>query len=175
MSFKLSHENIIPVIILFISLTICGCKKIIAIKPPVNELSEENVFENDASAIAVLNGVYVKMIGDNNGSLFNGVNGLSLLTGLSSDELTLFGGVGDNRLIAFYRNALSATSTLNNYGSEFWAGNINPLYSNIFICNAAIEGLTKSRFMTPVAKQQLLGEAKFLRAFFYFYLVKFLW
>jgi len=39
------------------------------------------------------------------------------------------------------------------------------------ICNAAIEGLNGTTSLTPSVKQQLLGEAKFMRAFFYFYLV----
>jgi hypothetical protein len=41
----------------------------------------------------------------------------------------------------------------------------------VFKCNAAIEGLSKSQSLTPAVKTQLLGEAKFLRAFFYFYAV----
>jgi hypothetical protein len=52
-------------------------------------------------------------------------------------------------------------------GSELWA----PFYNNIYKCNAAIEGLQKSTTLTSAIKQQLLGEAKFMRAFFYFYLV----
>jgi hypothetical protein len=52
-------------------------------------------------------------------------------------------------------------------GFELWS----LLYNNIYKCNAAIEGLQKSTSLTPAVKQQLLGEAKFMRAFFYFYLV----
>ncbi len=53
------------------------------------------------------------------------------------------------------------------YGSEFWS----PVYKNIFICNSAIEGLSKSSKLTASVKKQLLGEAKFIRAYFYYYLV----
>ncbi|WP_315815288.1 RagB/SusD family nutrient uptake outer membrane protein [Paraflavitalea speifideaquila] len=45
------------------------------------------------------------------------------------------------------------------------------LYNFVFKCNAAIEGLTRSTTLTPAVKQQLLGEAKFMQAFMYFYLV----
>ena len=41
----------------------------------------------------------------------------------------------------------------------------------IFTINSAIEGLNKSSSLTPAIKQQLLGEALFMRAFCYFYLV----
>lgn len=66
--------------------------------------------------------------------------------------------------LGYYTNALSAFL---NIGSEYWGG----VYNYIFSCNAAIEGLNKSTRLTPSVKQQLIGEAKFIRAFFYFYLV----
>jgi hypothetical protein len=161
----------IATIFLFILVT-TGCKKLIEIDPPVGNVNEANVYKADATSIAVLNGIYSKMIGNSSGSIFNGTGGISLLAGLSADELTLYSGAGDNKLIAFYKNELTATSAFSNYGSEFWAGSGGAgLYAYIFICNAAIEGLSKSTTLTPSVKQQLLGEAKFLRAFFYFYLV----
>jgi hypothetical protein len=39
------------------------------------------------------------------------------------------------------------------------------------LTNSAIEGLNASKSLTPAVKQQLLGEAKFMRAFCHFYLV----
>lgn len=156
------------------SFGIFGCKKILDIGAPVNTVNEENVYKTDVTAIAVLTGVYAEMGGGGSGTIFAGGIGMSLLSGLSADELTLYSGVGDNRLIAYYKNALVAASLLNNYGSEFWAGSGGSgLYYYIFICNAAFEGLGKSTTLTPAVKQQLLGEAKFLRAFFYFYLVNY--
>jgi hypothetical protein len=156
--------------LLLFTLCLSSCKKIIEISPPVNSVNEQNVYGTDVTATAVLTGLYSVMIGNATGTAFNGVGGLSLLTSLSSDELTLFNGVADNKLIAYYKNTLLAASQLNNYGSEFWGGGAG-LYYYVFICNAAIEGLDKSGTLTPSVKQQLLGEAKFTRAFFYFYLV----
>jgi hypothetical protein len=52
------------------------------------------------------------------------------------------------------------------FGSEYWS----PLYRLIFDCNSAIEGLNSSTLLTPAIKNELLGEAKFLRAFYFFYL-----
>jgi len=151
---------------------ISSCKKIIDIDAPVTSVNQANVYNNDATAISVLTAIYANMSnGAITGSGFTGTAGLSLLSGLSADELTLYSGVADNELIAYYRNALVANST-QNYGSELWEGAGSPgLYYYIFICNASIEGLTKSTTLTPSVRQQLLGEAKFMRAFFYFYLV----
>ena len=84
---------------------------------------------------------------------------------MSADEFTLWNGISDPAPIAYYQNNLSAL----NAGFELW----NALYSSssIYACNAAIEGLSASTGLTPAVKQQLLGEAYFMRAFFYFYLV----
>jgi hypothetical protein len=89
-----------------------------------------------------------------------------LRCGLSGDDFTLYAGAGSSNLVRYYQNDLIANLSLS-AGSELWS----PLYNNIFVCNAAIEGLTLSKSITPLVKQQLMGEAKFMRAFFYFYLV----
>jgi hypothetical protein len=154
----------------FFMLSLLSCKKIITIDPPYNTVNEQNVYKADVTATAVLTGLYSGMMGDATGTIFTGNGSLSLLTGLSSDELTLYNGVSDNKLIAYYKNALLATSQYINYGSEFWASG-KGLYYNIFVCNAVIEGLNKSNSLTAPVKSQLLGEARFIRAFFYFYLI----
>jgi hypothetical protein len=53
--------------------------------------------------------------------------------------------------------------------TDFWS----KLYRIIFSTNDAIEGLEKSTQLTPIIKQHLIGEAKFLRAYMYFYLVNY--
>src|SRR6202012_878142 len=86
---------------------------------------------------------------------------VSIYCGLSADELTLWsGGLAGNRY--YYTNNLSTTTA----GSEMW----NYIYPNLFTCNSAVESIGAASALTPVVKTQLLGEAKFLRALFYFYL-----
>src|SRR5690606_41616797 len=51
----------------------------------------------------------------------------------------------------------------------YWAS----LYQYIYQANASIEGLEKADNLNPQVKSQLLGEAKFIRAFCYFYLVNY--
>lgn len=152
-----------PLIMLQIS-----CNKLIEIPPPKNLIAEDNVYTNDATAISVLSGIYtsMSMAGGSATGSFTGGFSITELTGLSADELIVFNGVGYPNLMAYYKNDLAANGS-NVSGSEHWA----ILYNYIFKCNAAVEGLTASTSLTPAVKQQLLGEAKFLRAFFYFYLV----
>lgn len=164
-----NHSKILGIGAMFISLATISCKKFVAIDAPRTSVNEENVYITDATAIAVLTGVFSRMVNDGG---FDGVNGISLRSGLSADELTLVNVVTDNRQIAYYRNQLRVSPS-ESYGAELWGGGGANLYYYIFICNAAIEGINNSEALTPAVKKQLLGEAKFARAFFYFYLAAF--
>jgi len=147
----------------FISLFgVTSCKKLVESPPPTDIVAETNVYSVDAAAISVLNGIYIGM----SGGSFQGRFSISLFAGLSADEITLSSVKTGSSYVDYYQNSLSV---INGTGSDVWS----PLFKNIFKCNAAIEGLTseKSSGLTPAIRQQLLGEARFMRAFFYFYLV----
>lgn len=154
--------------LLFLSITgaflICltACKKLVESDPPSDYLSGSNVYATDATAIAVLNGIFASA-----NDRFQETESIGLLAGLNADELTLYSGVALNTLLGHYKNALSQTPDAAISGAEAWG----TLYGFIFKCNAAIEGLSVSESLTPAVKQQLLGEAEFFRAFCFFYLV----
>lgn len=88
---------------------------------------------------------------------------MSLFPGLSADELLVYG-TSNVTDIDYYYNELTNSNT---GGSDFW----NNIYPIIYTINSAIEGITGSNSLTPAVKKQLLGEAYFMRAFCYFYLV----
>jgi hypothetical protein len=141
-----------------------GCKKLVETDAPTTSISGKNVFSTDATSIAVLTGIYTKISGS---SIMAGGYGsefasIGFLTGLSGDELTLYEGVEDTRL-NYYQNRIIART--DNY--SFW----NVIYPKIYILNSAIEGISDSQSLNNTVKKQLLGEAKFMRAFCYFYLV----
>lgn len=149
-------------IFLLLIISNTSCKKLVDIPPPTQTLAENKVYTTDATAIGVLNGMYANLTTEIDVSnFFQGNNSIGLMAGLCADELEVFGNTSLHYL--YYTNDL-ATFT---HGFEFWA----PLYNRIYKCNAAIEGLEKSTTLNPLVKKQLLGEAKFLRGFFYFYLV----
>jgi len=139
--------------------TLMSCNKLTEVNPPETAITGESVYTDDATAIGAVTGIYVRL-SDN--TLASGLNGISIRTGLSSDELTLYSGVSNTLLQKTYLNALSCQDY---YG--IWEHS----YTYLQTVNAAIEGLSKSISLTPAVKKQLQGEAKFLRAFFYFYLV----
>ncbi|MBO9572969.1 MAG: RagB/SusD family nutrient uptake outer membrane protein [Chitinophagaceae bacterium] len=141
-----------------------SCKKQIEIPPPAISISSANVFTNDQTAISVLTGLYIDISkGYNTAGYFAGNSGLSVMLGLSADELTLYD-MGSASYNTFYSNIFAS----DRQGINYWS----PLYAYIFRCNSAIEGLNdpSAEALTPFIRKQLLGEATFMRAFFYFYL-----
>jgi hypothetical protein len=133
-----------------------SCKKLIDVQAPYTSLNGANVYTTDATAASVLTNVYAQM------SSFGIIQGLGENTSLCADELTLYN-LNSAGLADLYRNSV----TVNTTSLPYW----NYFYQQIFITNNAIEGLNGGLGLTPALKTQLLGEAKFLRAFNYFYLV----
>src|SRR5258708_7406862 len=79
------------ILFLILIITQFGCKKLVEVLSPVTSLTSENVYENDATAAAVLTGIYTAMTVPS--PLGTGtIDAISLISGLSADELTLYGG-----------------------------------------------------------------------------------
>jgi len=133
---------------------ILSCKKFIQVDPPSTSVNGGNVYTENSNSIAVLTGLYAKV----SSSAFS--LDLSRLPDLSADNLTLLD-LGNPWDKQYYQNSLSTTSMLSLWGD---------LYSYMYIVNSAIEGLNGTSSLNPEIKQHLLGEAYFMRGFFYFYL-----
>jgi len=132
---------------------ITGCKKFVTVNELSDNLLASQVFNNESTANSAIAGIYETMQLNTQQS-----SDITILTGLSGDELKTYDG-------AFNIN-YSNDAILSNDGALPWS----ELYNVIYQCNAAIEGLNQSILPAPV-KNQLLGEATFLRAYNYFYLV----
>lgn len=157
-------KSVCTMYILLILISIFGCKKLVEVASPATQITSNNVYNNDATAIAVMNALYSNLSSTSFVSGNPPISNISLQAGLSADEFSLLFGTTNTSLQLYYQNELNASSI---YGSEFWMST----YPLIYICNAAIDGLNKSSALSHAVKQQLLGEAKFMRAYFYFYLV----
>lgn len=137
-----------------------SCKKFVSIKPAPNLIQTNDLFSNDKTALSTVAGVYIQM-------RLTTTNltdaGMSIFGGLSADEI--YNTTSNSTWDPFTQNALlpNNTSILGN----FWT----PCYKNIYTCNAILEGLTKSILIADSLKKQLIGEIKFVRAWYYFYLV----
>lgn len=138
-----------------------SCKKFVQINPPATEITGTTVYSNNATAEAVMTGLYDKMItapGLSSGSL-----SIGFLMGLASDEMTNYSSTNAEQA-QFYQNALTSFSNnASNY--YFWT----ELYADIYTTNAVLEGLANSSGIDSSVRQQLTGEAEFMRAFLHFY------
>jgi hypothetical protein len=150
-------------IIVCFTLSFLGCKSFIEVDPPITSTNAGNVYNGDATAAAVLTGIYTMLVSDENQRL--GIGGLTVAPSLSADELTPVSGTLTDEVELYYKNELNSNNV--SYISTFW----NKFYGTVFTVNSAIEGLNGSEKLTSAVKNQLLGEAYFIRAFIYFYLV----
>ncbi len=136
-----------------------SCESFIDVPPPKTQLVKETVFSDDATAIAAMAAVYYQVL-SSNGMFGGGQNSVTVLTGFSSDELLSYSNVDYREFYA--NNIIPANSII----SGIWGD----AYSIIYKVNAIIEGVGSSEGLSVSTKNQLLGEAKFIRAFTYFYL-----
>ncbi len=120
------------------------------------------VYSTNQSAVAAVTGIYTTMV---NSTIAGGSAGISLLMGLYADELSLYPTTN------ILYNQVFKNSLLNSSGVGFWSQFYNCLYQS----NAAIEGLSASDDASLTMREQLIGEAKFVRAFCNFYLIEYLW
>jgi hypothetical protein len=142
-------------------LSLVSCDELVEVTAPETELVRPSVFTNDATALSALTGVYIKLA---NSSSFaaGGFGSITMLIGAYSDELVSYASTGSAIHPFYFNNLSSQTTTV----SSIWTSSYNIIYS----VNAVIEGLDNSDGVSQSAKQQLKGEALFIRAFTHFYL-----
>lgn len=147
---------------LFVSaFLLVSCNKLLEIQEPKTSLTTQKVFNNETQATGAMAGVLSQMINTTAYTSFSA--GLSnLLARASADELDKVLNPADN----YYRNALTAQDSQSN---GIW----NSAYQFIYGANGVIEGVaeSKSPLLGEQFKKELTAEAKFIRAFCYFYLV----
>ncbi|MEO7983168.1 MAG: RagB/SusD family nutrient uptake outer membrane protein [Bacteroidota bacterium] len=138
-----------------------SCKKYVEVAPPRTSLSDELVFTDDKTAESSLTGLYSTM--NSYTSSFANTQA-SFYPSMSADDFQA--ATASTTSDEFKDNGLTIG---NSVASGLWS---QP-YSLIYHANAVIEGLNKSKSVSAAKSAQLVGEAKFLRAFFYFYLVNY--
>lgn len=152
----------ITLIIASVLIGFISCKKFIEIDPPPNQVESVKIFSTDQTAIAAVTGIYA-MLGSASSSFLNG--GITLYTAAASDEINATAPNID--LDPFFTNSIAPSHA--NLFNRLWG----PAYGNscIYSANAVLEGLSKSDHLADSLKQQLIAEAKVIRALGYFYLI----
>jgi len=154
-------------LVLLLSLTsfvyFTSCKKLVVVDGPTTSVNSKNIYNNDATAMGAITSLYAKM--SSVGITSPGeLSSLSCVAGLSADELTYYNSVSTATLAAYFKNTLTNSNV---GGTDYWGVS----YQRIYQVNAALEGISASSELSKSVQQQVRGEALFMRAFYYFYLV----
>lgn len=163
--------NIYVLVAGLVLFTCASCKKLISIPEPVDTITTNKVFANDTEANSAMVGVFSVLINDIGGNSIGHsgfATGLTTWLGsLSSDDLSLEA-IATSANYAYSANRLLAR---NAYDLPVWT----TAYQAIYGSNAVIEGIEASTSpkLSTNARTKLTAEAKFVRAFSYFYLVNF--
>jgi len=144
--------------ILLTALVLNACADFIEIDTPRTELVTQAVFAGDASATAAIRGIYSLMM--TNTSFTRGA--MEEFTGIAGDEFINYARRADQQ--QFYQNSLTPKN--GDVFGTFW----REAYKYISNANVILEGVANSTGMSAEGKNQIAGEAKFIRAFCHFYL-----
>jgi hypothetical protein len=152
--------KILKVIIAAIPFFLFSCENFTEVDLPQSQLAGEAVFQSASTAKAALADIYARM---RENGFASGTNiSATALIGNYSDDLSFYG--GNPELEQFNNHTLlpsnSLLSSLWNYG-----------YEQIYAANSLIEGVQASTAITGEDRNQLIGEALFIRAYIHFYLV----
>lgn len=136
-----------------------SCKKYVETDLSANLISTDKVFLEPGTAKSAIEGLYSYYPSTYSMQYF------TFLGGISSDEMDYTGTGAD--FMQFAQHSVSTTNSTNeNY---LWT---YP-YQVVGYINQAIDGLNASTALTDSLKNSLLGESKFLRAWYYFNMVNY--
>lgn len=141
----------------FLLAALASCDSLLEVELPSNELSSTTIYASDPTAEAAVNGIYQSML------TYPFYGSLHVDLGEASDELIL---KTQNQNV-YTSNEIPVND--GNNGSS-WAA----FYKTVFNANSVIEGIAASNTLNTAKARQWTGEAKFLRAYCYFYITN-LW
>ena len=151
------HISAATLVLACMAAMLLSCKKFVENGTPPNAISQNEAFIDSATATSVILGLY--SLNNTSTSTLN-INRYGPMS--ANDAYFLTNATYD----MFKNNTLSGG---NNDASSLWLN----MYSTIGRANYAIEGVQSSSTLSTSVKNQLTGEAKFWRAYYYFYLVNF--
>lgn len=145
----------------FLLCILYACDSFVEVEQPNSQLTAAAVFESKSTANAAMADIYAQI--RENGIVTGKLSGISNLLGNYTDELISYES-GSYSAADFYNNSLLASNPLI---SSLW----NATYNQVYAANAVYYGVENSVALVTADKNQLQGEALFVRAFNHFYLV----
>ncbi len=159
--FSLPHRFWLFVSAVFLAggLLLSGCDFLD--KSPKGELTSQNFFQDERDAVQATNATY-SMLREWQVHVFSWLG----LTEIASDDATKGSTPPDASFLLELENKTFGPSNL--AFEDSWAG----YYSGIYRANVALQNIPSIDEMDPNLQERLIGENKFLRAYYYFFLVR---
>ena len=153
---KITHKTII--FLLAAGIMLPACKKDFLNTVPLNQIQSDLTWTDPALAEAFVNGIY--------GGLFEGGFDEQMLAAISDEAIFTHAGRNINTI---NQGSLSPSNPgwVNRHTD--WL----QMYNFIRATNIAIENIPKATFDNQALKDRLMGESRFLRAYFYHQLLRF--
>lgn len=161
MKLSLKYNDALKLLVCFVCFSLASCEDWLEIEAPDNKIVSEAVFEDETTAISAMTGIYNQLI--RNAFSAGWQDSVTALVGLSSDELHYLR-ITNLPFREFEENEITPNNP-NNLG--IWS----TAYNMVYMTNSLLGGLENSDGLTEETKSKLEGQAKFVRAFTYFYLV----
>lgn len=139
-----------------------SCEEFLDVDIAKNEIDQELVFSEDRLALSALTNTYSKI--RDQGFFAGNKIGIGYLFGCYTDELEVTN-LQESSYLRFYQNNVLSSNTA---VASFW----NNTYNQIYVLNNVVEGLQKSKTVSPDLRDQLRGEALALRGILHFYLTQ---
>lgn len=138
-----------------------SCEDFLETEVPDHKMINETVFQSDETARSAMKGIYNQLSSVPFSS--GGPASVTVLSGLSADDLAP---IRDLNLpyLEYEQHEVSPDNFRN---LSLWSS----AYNIIYMSNALLEGLSNSENLSENVQSELRGEASFVRAFTYFYLV----
>lgn len=158
---KTKNQNIVRIsLLLIVLLGVASCSKSFLDIPPQGKQPEEQAFQTQEDALAAVNAIYASQRGFNQAAF-----GAIAVESMASDEVEKGSTAGDATFFNNFRN-FTYTSTEGQIYA-FWQGQ----YRCINLSNQVLSRVPAIQ-MDEALKARLLAEAKFMRAYNYFRLVR---
>jgi hypothetical protein len=142
------------------SLILFSCEDLVEVDFPDDKLIQEVVFNSDETAISAMDGIYNQLFLTEFAS--GQRSSITVLSGLSGDNFKYINANTSTGMQFEQHEILPANSR----NFEIWSS----AYNVVYMANSLLQGLEESENISLEVKAQLEGEARFIRAFTYFYL-----
>lgn len=147
--------------LLMMAAILFGCsKKDLTIEPTIPIITVDNYFQTEAQAIAGINAAYTPLSAIYNGAAWH-------IGDIMSDDTDLGGGGGGDGLETAELDNFTVTP-FNPIINLLWAQS----YYGVLRTNLVLEKVPAIPVMSETVRSRILGEARFLRALYYWHLVR---